>query len=77
MLVAVARSFRDSVGRFHFFRVAVVLPIGSATSERVIIRVALDNVTPKNGEKLGGLCLDAHDHSPLSQNQKCSQSLQL
>jgi hypothetical protein len=65
MLVAVARSFRESVGRFHFFRVAVILPIGSATFERRIIRVSLDNVTPKNGEELGGLCLDVHDHSPL------------
>jgi hypothetical protein len=31
-----------------------------ATSEREITPLPFENVTPKNGEDLGGLCLEVH-----------------
>jgi hypothetical protein len=61
ILLAVTRSFRESAGRFHFLGVAEDLTIGSATVEREIISVSLKNVTAKNCEDLGGLCLEVHD----------------
>src|ERR1039458_2285396 len=61
ILLALARSFQERVGRFHFLGVAEVLTIGSATVAREIIRVPLENVAAKYRENLGGLCLEAHD----------------
>jgi hypothetical protein len=61
ILLALARSFRESAGQFHFLGVAEVLTIGSATGAREIIRVPLENVVAKNRENLGGLCLEVHD----------------
>jgi hypothetical protein len=50
-----------SVGRFHFPRVAAVLTIGSAAIEKGIIPAPLENIIPKDGEDLSGLCLEVHD----------------
>ena len=61
ILLAVARSFQESGGGFHFLGVATILTIGSAAIEREIIPVPLKNVTPKDGEDLCGLCLEVHD----------------
>lgn len=53
-----ARSFQERDDRFHLPSVATVLTIGSAYIEREIIPVPLENVTPKDGEDLGGLCVE-------------------